>query len=89
MRKIVLTLASLAAIGFVAPLTTSAKAEEGVSVRIGERGEHHRDRDWNRGHRKVVIIKRDHDRGYHRGWREHRAEGSRVIIRRGHDRDRD
>jgi hypothetical protein len=85
MRKLVLILSAAAAVGFILPITTSAKAEEGVSVRIGERGEHHR--DWNRGHRKVVVIKRDHDRGYHRGWREHRAEGSRVIIRRGGDRD--
>ena len=73
MRKIVLTLATLAAIGFVAPLTTSAKAEEGVSVKIGERGEHHRGRDWNRGHRKVVVI--------HRERREHR----RHRERRDHD----
>jgi hypothetical protein len=35
-----------------------------------------------------VVIKRDHDRGYHRGWRTHRAEGSTMIIR-GRHRDRD
>jgi hypothetical protein len=87
MKRIVLTLASLAAIGLLTPLITSAKAEDGVSVRIGEHREYHR--DYDRGHRRVVFMHRDHDRGYHRGWREHRAEGSRVIIRRGHDRDRD
>ena len=68
MRKIILTLAALAAVGFVVPMTTSAKAEEGKVV-IKERGErHHMDRGhhygWGRGDRnKVVIIKhrRHHD----------------------------
>jgi hypothetical protein len=66
MRKIVLTLSALAAIGFVVPMTTSANAE-GSKVVIKERG-HHMDRGfhhgWGRGDRnKVVIIKkhRRHD----------------------------
>ena len=84
MRKLVLILSAVAAVGLTLPVMSSAKAEDGVSVRIGERGEHHR--DWNRGHRKVVIIHRDHDRH----WRHAHAEGSKVIIRRGHrDHDRD
>jgi Ni/Co efflux regulator RcnB len=70
MRKIVLTLAALAAVGFVVPMTTSAKAEgEKEKVVIKERGErHHMDRGehrgWGHGDRnKVVIIKhrRHHD----------------------------
>jgi hypothetical protein len=67
MRKIVLTLSALAAVGFVVPMTTSAKAEDSKVV-IKERGErHHMDRGfhhgWGRGDRnKVVVIKhRRHD----------------------------
>ncbi len=68
MRKIVLTLAALAAVGFVVPMITSAKAEENRVV-IKEHGErHHMDRGhhygWDRGHRnQVVVIKhrRHHD----------------------------
>ena len=86
MRKLVLIITAVTAVGFTIPVITSAQAEEGrVVIKSGDRGEH---RGWDRGHRKVVVIKRDHDRGYHRGWRSHRAEGSKVIIRSGH-RDRD
>lgn len=64
MRKIVLTLAALAAVGFVVPTLTSAKAEENKVV-IKDRGDrHHMDRGWHRGDRnKVVVIKhrRHHD----------------------------
>ena len=89
MRKLVLILSAAAAVGFALPVI-SAQAEEGrVVIKTGERREHNR--DWNRGHRKVVIINhREHDRGYHRGWREHRAEGAKVVIKTRHrDRDRD
>ena len=60
MRKIVLTLAALAAVAFVTPLT-AAKAE-GEKVVIKEGGHHHR--YWHRDHdRKVVVIKK-HRRDY-------------------------
>src|SRR3982074_493196 len=68
MRKIVLTLAALAAVGFVVPMTTSAKAED-TKVVIKHRGErHHMDRGYHRGwehahNKKVVIIK--HGRRHH------------------------
>ena len=76
MRKIVLTLAALAAVGFVVPMTTSAKAED-TKVVIKHRGEgHHMDRGrhvgfehsrhYGYGHahaKKVVIIK--HGRRHH------------------------
>ena len=38
---------------------------------------------------ETVRLIKERGVGYHRGWREHRAEGSKVIIRRGHNRDRD
>jgi Ni/Co efflux regulator RcnB len=68
MRKIVLTLAALAAVGFVVPMTTSAKAED-AKVVIKNRGEHrHMDRGYHRGwehahDKKVVVIK--HGRRHH------------------------
>ncbi len=75
MRKLVLIITAVAAVGFTIPVITSAQAEEGkIVIKSGDRGEH---RGWDRGHRKVVVIKRDHDRGYHRGWRNHHAEGPR------------
>ena len=58
MRKIVLTLAALAAVGFVVPMTTSAKAEgEKEKVVIKERGERHRIRSI-RGRRVVTANRR-------------------------------
>lgn len=82
MRKLVLILSAAAAVGFALPVI-SAQAEEGnVVVRTGEHRDH--DRRYHRDHRKVVVIERDHDRGYHRGWRNHRAEGTKVIIKSKH-----
>lgn len=77
MRKIVLALAAVAALGFTFPLAAPAQAEEGkVVIRTGDR-DHDRDhgRRWDRDrdrhevrhhrdHDRVVIIKkrhRDHD----------------------------
>jgi hypothetical protein len=75
MRKLVLVLAAAAAVGFTLPVI-SAQAEEGkVVIKTGERGGHHR--HWNRGNKKVFIIK---NRG-HEGWRRHHARGSKVILR--------
>lgn len=59
MRKVIVALAALAAIGFIAPTIQSANAE---TVVVKKDGDH--DRDWNRHHhKKVVIVKhrRDHD----------------------------
>ena len=37
---------------------------------------------------KKVIIKRDHDRGHHYGWRNHhRANKVVVVKKRGYHRD--
>jgi alanine racemase len=80
MRKLVLILSAVAAVGFTLPLATTAAQAEKVVIKSGDRGY---DRGWHRGHnKKVVVIKR----GHHDGWRRHHAEGSKkVIIRSGRD----
>jgi Ni/Co efflux regulator RcnB len=62
MKKLVLALAAVLGIAFVAPMP----AAQAQTV-------------------KKVIIKRDHDRGHHYGWR-HRHGGNKVVIvkKRGH-----
>jgi hypothetical protein len=58
-------------------------AEEGVSVRIGDR-EHDRDRDRFRDHhRRVTIVHREHEE---RGDDHHHHV---VVIRHEHDHDHD
>jgi hypothetical protein len=61
MRKLVLALAALAAVGLALPVTSSARAEESrVIIKHGDRGLH---RGWEHHHaKKVVIIKH---RGHH------------------------
>ena len=75
MRKLVLILAAIAAVGFTLPVTTSAEAAK-VVIKNGDRGHH-----YGRGHhRRVVMIKRGHhDNGLHRGWRNHHR--ARVVVR--------
>jgi hypothetical protein len=61
MRKVLIALAALAALGVVVPNATPAKADETVVVK------HHHQHLWNYGprHDKTVIIKhRDHDHEY-------------------------
>ena len=77
MRKIILIIAGLVMVAAM-PLVSPALAET-VVIKSGDRG-HHRDRA--RGHRKVVVVNRHHDRGRHRGGYKHRAQGSKVIIKR-------
>jgi hypothetical protein len=57
MRKLVLSLAALGALGLVVPYAAPAKAEDTVVIhRHGDR-----DRDMARHHhKKVIIIKKDH-----------------------------
>ncbi len=57
MRKFILSIAALAALGFVVPYAAPAKAEDTVVIHRG--GD--RDRDFHRHHHKVVIIKHGHD----------------------------
>ncbi len=77
MRKIFLTLAALAAVGFVVPMTTSAKAEDTKVVIKHRGGGHHMDRGRHLGFahsrhygygnahaKKVVIIKKHGRRHY-------------------------
>jgi hypothetical protein len=62
MRKIVLTFAALAAFGFILPVATPAKAE--VAAIVIKTSDRDHDRRWHRDrdHRKLVIIKKHHDR---------------------------
>jgi hypothetical protein len=53
MRKIVLTLAALAIVGFAAPYAVPAKADTVVI---------HRHHHWHPHHDNTVVIKHDHDR---------------------------
>jgi hypothetical protein len=56
MRKIALSLASLAALGLVAPYVAPAKAEDTVIVH-----RHGDDMHRHHHHHNAVIIKHDHD----------------------------
>jgi Ni/Co efflux regulator RcnB len=75
MRKIVLTLAALAAVGFVLPAATTSASAETVVIKKG-----HRDHGWHRGwhegrrHDRVVVRERE-------GFRHHRHHGVGVVIR--------
>jgi hypothetical protein len=73
MRKIVLTLAALAAVGFVLPAATTSASAETVIIKKG-----HRDHGWHRGeyrrHDRVVVRERE-------GFRHHRHHGVGVVIR--------
>jgi hypothetical protein len=78
MRKLALTLGSLAVIGFAIPMSLPAEAAT-IVIKKGDRGHHY---GWDRGHhygwerrgdhRKTVIIRE--------GERNH--EGRTVTIRR-------
>ena len=74
MRKLVLILSAVAAIGFTVPLVATSAEAAKVVIKSGE---HHR--HWNRGHRKVVVVKHHHDNGLHRGWRNHHR--AKVVVR--------
>ena|SRR6187431_408032 len=81
MRKLALVFSAVAAIGIALPLATSAQAEQAkVVIKSGDRDNH---RDFRRGHREAVVIKRSHDRGHHYGWRNHR-DGAKVVVKHGH-----
>ncbi|HZL41571.1 MAG TPA: hypothetical protein VFC45_14975 [Pseudolabrys sp.] len=61
MRKITLTIATLAAIGFVLPVMP-ASAENAVIIKT----DRDHDRDWQRHqhHKKIVVLKTHHDRDH-------------------------
>jgi hypothetical protein len=77
MRKVLLTLAALAAFGIVLPVaaTSSANAETVIIKK-------HRDHGWNRHHRDRVVVRERHP---HRkiiireGRRHHHGVG--VVVR--------
>jgi hypothetical protein len=84
MRKFVLILGALAAIGFAVPtMTTSAEAQTVVIKKKGDRG-HHYGWDRDRHERRTVVIRRGSDRAY--GWHRDRDRGGKTVIIK---RDRD
>jgi hypothetical protein len=68
----------------ITPLLRSAHAEEGVGVSI-RAGDHDRDRDSYRQHRKTLVIK-DRDRD---DWRRAHAEDKVIIKKKYHPHDED
>jgi hypothetical protein len=70
MRKMILALASVAAIGFAAPVVTAAPAEA-----HGYHKHRHWHGGWHRGHRRVVVVRRHYVTypAYNYGWRRHHA----------------
>ncbi len=67
MRKIVLTLAALAAVGIALPVATNSASAETVVIKQNH-GHHY---GWRNHHDRVVVVKKRH---YHR-------EG--VVVREG------
>lgn len=75
MRKILLSLAALAAFGLALPaVSNSANAREVVIIK--------KHRHWDRGHHYGWDRGRHYgwDRGRHYGWRHHHR-GASVVIR--------
>jgi hypothetical protein len=72
-RKIVLTLASVAALGIALPVVTAPAAQARDVVIIKKKHRH-----WNR------HWDRHWDRGHHYGWykhRHHHRHGATVVVR--------
>lgn len=55
---------------------------QGIDVRIGGHRDHDRGFGRVHGESRTVIIRRDHDRGWHRGWDHDRGMHRKVIIDR-------
>jgi hypothetical protein len=77
MRKILLSLAALAALGLALPAVSStADAREVIVIKKKHRHyDHGRHYGWYRGHHYGW------ERGHHYGWRNHQHHGDRVVIR--------
>ena len=61
MRKIIIAIAVLAMVGFIAPTVQSANAETVIIKKGGDHRDH--GRDWGHHHdKKVVVIKHRGDR---------------------------
>ena len=80
MRKIILTLAALAAVGIALPVTTQSANAETVVIKQN-RGHHY---GWRNRDRDRVVVRehRNRDRVVVREGRRHRG-GDRVIVREG------
>ncbi len=76
MKKLSIALATIATLAVAAPTIASAQS---IGIRVGGDRDFHRDRGEIRGARAEF---RGHDRGLHRGWRNHHAD--RVVIIKRH-----
>jgi Ni/Co efflux regulator RcnB len=75
MRKIVLALAAVSALGLSLSVAAPANAQEGkIVIRTGDRDRHH-ERHW--------------DRYRHEGRYERRQYNKVIVIKRRHHRDHD
>ena len=75
MRKLVLALASVAALGLALPVVSApAEARDVVVIKKKKHRDHGRHYGWHRGHHYGW------DRGRHYGHRHHRP-GATVVIR--------
>ena len=79
MRKIILTLAALAAVGIALPVTTNSASAETVVIKQN-RGHHY---GWRNHHRdRVVVVKQRHrDRVVVREGRRHHGATVGVSVR--------
>jgi hypothetical protein len=86
MRKIILAVAAIGAIGLALPMAAPANAEEGISIRLGDHHHHHRFHDRARVHENFGRYERwhHHDRFFHRRF-ERRHHDAVIIKHRDYD----
>ena len=71
MRKILLTLAALAAFGLALPVTTGSASAETVIIKKGHR-DYGRHEGWRHRHREKIVVREKHRDRHH---------GVGVIVR--------
>jgi Ni/Co efflux regulator RcnB len=71
MRKIVLALAAVAAVGLAVPVVTAPAEAHGYKKVVVIKNHRH----WDRGHHNGW------NRGHHYGWRNNHHHGARVVVR--------
>ena len=76
MRKIMLTLAALAAFGIALPVVSNSANAETVVIK-----KTHRDSGWHRGHHRDRVVVREGRRYHHNRGAVVRVPGAAVIVR--------
>ena len=79
MRKLVLALAAVAALGIAAPVVTSSPASAETTIIKQRGGDHNFRRAHNRADKVVIIKKRGHD-----NWRRAHNRVDRTVIIKKH-----